>query len=88
MFVEERTRVAAKFIEECILLSQLKHPNVVKFIGVYYGDASKTDLILVMEKLECDLIHFLEKNSQPDLSLKLSILKDVANGLVYLHIET
>ncbi len=83
--VEERTRVAAKFREECILLSQLKHPNVVKFIGVYYGDASKTDLILVMEKLECDLVHFLEKNSQPGLSLKLSILKDVANGLVYLH---
>ncbi len=49
---EERNRVAAKFREECILLSQLHHPNIVKFIGVYYGDTKKTDLVLVMEKLE------------------------------------
>lgn len=82
---EERNRVAAKFREECILLSQLQHPNIVKFIGVYYGDVKKTDLTLVMEKLHCDLVQFLADNSKPDLLLKLLILKDVARGLVYLH---
>ncbi len=82
---EERNRIAAKFREECILLSQLKHPNIVKFIGVYYGDVRKTDLILVMEKLHCDLVQFLARSMRPDLSLKLSILQDVATGLAYLH---
>ncbi len=82
---EERNRVAAKFREECILLSQLHHPNIVKFIGVYYGDTKKTDLILVMEKLKYDLVQFLIDNPKADLQIKLSILKDVAGGLVYLH---
>ncbi len=82
---EERNRVAAKFREECILLSQLHHPNIVKFIGVYYGDTKKTDLILVMEKLEYDLVQFLIENPKADQDLKLSILKDVSEGLFYLH---
>ncbi len=83
--VEERMKVVAKFTEECILLSQLHHPNIVKFIGVYYGDAKKIDLILVMEKLKCNLVEFLAENPKADLQMKLSILKDVAGGLVYLH---
>ncbi len=83
--VEERMKVVAKFTEECILLSQLHHPNIVKFIGVYYGDAKKIDLILVMEKLKCNLVEFLAEKPKADLQMKLSILKDVAGGLVYLH---
>ena len=83
---EERTRVVAKFRKECILLSKLKHPNIVQFIGIYYGDRKKTDLILVMEKLSCDLVQFMAVNhEQLMLSNKLFILKDVACGLVYLH---
>ncbi len=82
---EERNRVATKFREECTLLSQLHHPNIVKFIGVYYGDTKKTDLILVMEKLKYDLVQFLINNPKANLQMKLSILKDVAGGLVYLH---
>ncbi len=82
---EERSRVAAKFREECTLLSQLHHSNIVKFIGVYYGDTKKTDLILVMEKLKCNLVEFLIDNPKADLKMKLSILRDVTGGLVYLH---
>ena len=83
---EQRSRVVANFRKECILLSKLKHPNIVQFIGIYYGDEAKTDLVLVMEKMSCDLVQFMANNhKQLKLFNKLSILHDVACGLVYLH---
>ena len=82
---EERSRVAANFRKECILLSKLKHSNIVQFIGIYYYEG-KTDLILVMEKLSSDLVQFMANNHQKLMLFnKLSILRDVACGLVYLH---
>ena len=51
---EERRHIRRRFREECILLSSLRHPNVVQFIGIHYG-ASKDDLTLVMERLYTDL---------------------------------
>ena len=80
---EERSRVASNFRKECILLSKLNHSNIVRFIGIYYE--GKTDLILVMEKLSSDLVQFMENHKQLKLFTKLSILRDVACGLVYLH---
>ena len=39
-----------------------------------------------MEKMSCDLVQFIANNhKQLKLSNKLSILKDVSCGLVYLH---
>ena len=33
----ERNSVTEQFLRECVLLSGLDHPNVVCFVGVYYG---------------------------------------------------
>ena len=33
---EEQSRVREGFIRECHHCSALKHPNIVRFIGVYY----------------------------------------------------
>ena len=82
---EEKESVVEKFKKECLILSKLRHPNVVQFIGVYYGKRGKDDIALVMEKLECDLAEFLSDNSNIELSTKVSILHDVSYGLVYLH---
>ena len=76
--------IKKKFRSECITLSRLKHPNIVHFIGVHYG-REKNDLVLIMECLQCDLSEFLETHPQFPLPLKLSILLDVAYGLLYLH---
>ncbi len=38
-----------------------------------------------MEKLKCNLVEFLIDNPKADLKMKLSILRDVTGGLVYLH---
>ena len=82
---KEKEHVVENFKKECLTLNKLRHPNVVQFIGVYYGKRGKDDIALVMEKLECDLAGFLSDNSNIELSTKVSILLDVSYGLVYLH---
>ena len=82
---DEKVRVVANFKKECNLLSKLRHPNIVQFIGVYYGNGGKDEIALVMEKVEYELAKFLLEKSQVHLSTKLSILHDVTYGLVYLH---
>lgn len=73
-----------KFHRECVLLSQVKHPNIVKFIGVHCGE-DKYDLTLIIERLSTDLHRYLCKTPNIPLSLKVSILYDVVQGLLRLH---
>ena len=84
----ERASIQRKFAAECVLLSKLRHPNVVHFVGVHYG-RSANDLSLIMECLHTDLAKFLEGcSSEAPLSIKLSILLDVSYGLLYFHTHT
>ena len=82
---EERASVLASFKKECVLLSKLRHPNIVKFIGVYFGEGGGDDISMVMEKVHFELASFLRQSSNVQLATKLSILQDVSYGLVYLH---
>ena len=84
----------AKFVEECQLMSTLRHPHVVQFLGVcLLPDNTAAQLLpaLVMERLTCSLHHMLENNptsrAKPHLplSMKYSLLQNVASGLAYLH---
>ena len=51
---EERRAVIDLFREECKLLSGLRHPNVVQFMGVHYG-RDEADISLIMEYMHMDL---------------------------------
>ena len=85
---QERTSIQEKFAAECVLLSKLRHPNVVHFVGVHYG-TSANDLSLVMECLHTDLAKFfIHFSGEISLSIKLSILLDVSYGLLYFHTHT
>ena len=84
---EEKQGITSKFRGECIILSKLKHSNIVQFVGVHYGRGGMTDLTLFMECLSSDLDKFLTTHPNLPLSLKLSILRDISSGLVYLHCE-
>ena len=81
----ERESITSKFRHECLILSKLRHPNIVQFIGVHYGRRGKADLTLIMECVSSDMDKFLEVHPNIPLPLKLSILLDVSYGLVYLH---
>ena len=76
--------IASKYVEECQLMSDLRHPHLVQFLGVCFLPDS-TLPVLVMERLLISLHDLLEHNPDIPLSLKRSILADVARGLVYLH---
>ena len=73
-----------KYLEECQLMSSLRHPNVTQFLGIWFLPGTQLPL-LVMEQLETSLDDLLEHMPHLPISLKCSVLEDVASGLLYLH---
>ena len=88
-------KATTQFVRECQLMSTLHHPNIVQFLGVCFLPGSRLPAI-VMERLLTSLHDLLDPGTDPPLppdapkpffplSLKCSILHDVASGLTYLH---
>lgn len=77
-----------RFEEECRLLSQIRHPNIVQFLGVHFQQGVKAP-ILVMEFLPSNLTSCIEQYGIVlPKEISYSILYDVALGLCYLHSHT
>ena len=75
---------ARHFHEECSMLSQLRHPNIIQFLGVY----NQPDCILpilVMEYLPMTLAQCVKRYGVLPGEISYSILNDVAHALTYLH---
>ncbi len=85
--LEAKKPVYQKFRHECVLLSRMRHPNIVQFMGVHYGPERDygRELTLVMERLYMNLEECLKKYPNIQYWLKLSILVDISQGLLYLH---
>ena len=83
-------KAASEFVRECQLMSTLRHPHIVQFLGVCFLPGSPMPA-LVMEKLATSLHDILDPEPAPatkpfiPVSLKRSILHDVARGLSFLH---
>ena len=76
-----------RFGEECRLLAQMHHPNIVQFIGVYFEEGSRVP-ILVMEFLPTTLARCIDTYGVLPEEVNYSILHDVALGLYHLHSQT
>ena len=78
-----------RFEEECRLLSQARHPNIVQFLGVLFQCGVRVP-ILVMEYLPINLTSCIEQYGIFEYLKEIgySILYDVALGLYYLHSQT
>lgn len=72
-----------KFREECQRMSQLRHPNIVQFMGVYFKPNSPP--CLLMELLPICLAEFLGDKNNIGFDRKCFILLDIAKGLLCLH---
>ena len=86
---DERAHIVRSFFKECHQCSQLRHPNIIQFMGVYYpsqNDSAATSQlpVMVMEMMSNSLTKFVENCKIPDHT-KFSIVHDVSLGLCYLH---
>ena len=85
---QDGSSVCKRFLQECTLLSSLRHPNIVQFIGIHKAEGVSSDVSLVMEGLHTDLDRFLESDPEIPPFLKLRFLLDTSNALVYLHMHS
>ena len=86
---DERAHIVQSFFKECHQCSQLRHPNIIQFMGVYFpsqrDNAATSQLpIMVMEMMSNSLTKFVENRKIPT-GTKFSIVHDVSLGLCYLH---
>ena len=82
--------VSSKGAQENILMKcqrmlQLRNPNIVQFLGVYYKPGLPTVPLLVIKMLNCSLSTLLECHPDVPIDVKLSILLGVSLGLKFLH---
>ena len=85
---EERDAVVKSFLQECYRCVNLRHPNIVQFIGVYWSQWQQHLPVMVMEMMECSLTSFIHDKSKCNIKYptdKYSVLHHVALGLAYLH---
>lgn len=73
-------------LDECRVWAKLKHPHVVQFLGLYFEEGSSVP-ILVLEKMDTSLRQYLEDFQKEHFPLhqKVFVLRQVAQGLAYLH---
>ena len=72
-----------RFEQECELLSTLRHPNIVQYMGIYHDPYSRLP-VLLMELMEENLTHYLEDTSHPvPYHLQVNICHDVTSALSF-----
>ena len=81
---EEDAALLAKFESECQMLSTLRHPFIVQFLGVHIEGGTLTPL-LVMEYLPTSLAACLKSKPRIPRYLQISMLHNVSLALSYLH---
>ena len=80
----EQSNIQKKLEHECRILSKLRHPSIVQFLGVVY-DLPHPLPIVVTEFLPVTLSRHLKKHGVLPCHVSYSVLDNVATGLCYLH---
>ena len=70
------------FEMHCRFLSQIHHPNIVQYLGMYRDEAP----FLLMELMDDSLTHFLElSETRLPYHVQVNINYDIAQALAFLH---
>ena len=83
----EQEGLLQRFETECEILSELKHPHVVQFLGVHFEEGSILP-VLVMEFLQTTLTACVDRYGTLPQEISYTVLDDVATALCYLHGQT
>ncbi|KAL0567880.1 hypothetical protein V5O48_014114 [Marasmius crinis-equi] len=79
------THLMKEYMREAIVWQQLKHPNLLPFVGMYYLDKMREQLCLVSPWMERgDLMRYLKAKPRKQVDHQ-ALAYDVAAGLSYLH---
>ncbi|KAK1231149.1 hypothetical protein PQX77_005740 [Marasmius sp. AFHP31] len=79
-------RSLKEYLREAIVWKQLRHPNLLPFLGIYYLDDTRQEICLVSPWMDRgNLVQYLKDNPQESVN-HLSLISDVASGLSHLHI--
>ena len=83
---QQQSIVLERFIQEVSILKRLSHPNVVLFMGI----VKQPTLGIVMEYMDFGSVHDLlyqrfDKDWEIHWDIVMSILRDTARGMCYLH---
>ena len=74
-----------KFKQECSVLSGIRHPSIVQYLGSYEDPETQLP-VLLMELMDQNLTRFLEQSQDPlPYYTQVNILHDIALALAYLH---
>ncbi|KAL0570220.1 hypothetical protein V5O48_011742 [Marasmius crinis-equi] len=80
-------KILDNHVREAIIWRQLKHPNVLPFLGIYHLDNNREDVCLVSPYMtNGNLAQFLRKADPSQVDVP-ALVFDVASGLEYLHNE-
>jgi serine/threonine protein kinase/class 3 adenylate cyclase len=82
---DELSRLRADFVEEMRMLSKLRHPCITTVMGAVID--KNTEPMMVMEMMEYGSLYDLLHNDSIEIDgdLVLPILRDIAQGLRFLH---
>ncbi|KAK7037702.1 hypothetical protein VNI00_010928 [Paramarasmius palmivorus] len=78
-------RLLKPFVREALLWRQLKHPNLLPCLGLYYLDNAKERICLVSPWMENgNLVQYLRNRPRESVN-HVQLMHDIASGLSHLH---
>ena len=78
-------KVMQRFQQECAFLENIKHPNIVQYLGMTRDPESRLP-VLLMELLDESLTKMLERSLKPlAYFVQVNICHDIALAVAYLH---